>query len=137
MCLSPGLPHPEVATYLSLMEEGFFSAMDDDLNISKAMAAIFDFIKKTNPILAAGHLDRDQKTYLLETFNKINGVLNIFKLKECPLTPEIDRLIREREEARRNKDWKRADGVRDELAKQGFQISDTAKGPVWKELKEE
>jgi len=60
MCLPPGLPHPEVAAYLSAMEDNFFAALDDDLNISKAMAALFDFIKKVNPILAQGQLDRDQ-----------------------------------------------------------------------------
>ncbi|MGB6290651.1 MAG: hypothetical protein WBF36_11030, partial [Desulfobulbales bacterium] len=55
------------------------------------------------------------------------------KLKECPLAPEIDRLIKDREEARRNKDWERADTVRNELAEKGFEIVDTPKGPVWKE----
>jgi len=57
------------------------------------MGAIFDFIKKTNPILAENQLDMEQKKYILETFEKINGLLNVFRLKECPLAPEIDKLI--------------------------------------------
>ena len=134
ICLPPGLPHPQVAAFLTEMEEQFFSAMDDDLNISKALGAIFNFIKKTNPIVQEGRLDRDQKKYLLDSFAKINEILNIFKLEECPLAPEIDNLIRDREEARRQKDWKRADTVREELARKGIAVMDTVKGPIWMEL---
>jgi cysteinyl-tRNA synthetase len=136
LCLPPDQPHPEVASYLTEMEERFYAAMDDDLNVSRALAAIFDFVKKVNPILIAGQLDRDQKEYILETFSRVNGVLNVFRLEECPLAPEIDRLIREREEARRKKDWQKADVVREELAKKGIRVIDTAKGPVWKENRE-
>lgn len=133
LCLPPGLPHPKVAAYLTDMEEGFFGALANDLNMSRALGAIFDFIKKTNPILSESKLDLEQKKYILETFEKINTILNVLKLKECPLAPEIDRLIKDREEARRNKDWERADTVRNELAQKGFDIVDTPKGPVWKE----
>lgn len=135
ICLPPGLPHPEVASYLTAMEENFQAAMDDDLNISKALAAVFDFVKQTNSILASGQLDRDQKQYILESLRKINSIVEVMRLEECPLAPEIDKLMQEREEARRLKDWEKADGVRDELARQGIAVVDTAKGPVWKELK--
>jgi cysteinyl-tRNA synthetase len=131
LCLPSGLPHPEVASYLTDMEETFFGALDNDLNMSKAMGVLFDFMKKINPILTDGQLDQEQKKYILETFGKVNKLLGILSLKECPLTPEIDRLIREREEARRKKDWQRADDVREELTKQGFKVIDTPKGPVW------
>jgi cysteinyl-tRNA synthetase len=133
LCLPPGLPHPKVASFLTDMEELFCGALANDLNMSRALGAIFDFIKKTNPILSEGQLDLEQKKYILEAFEKINNILNVLKLKECPLAPEIDRLIKDREEARRNKDWERADTVRDELAQKGFDIVDTPKGPVWKE----
>ncbi len=135
LCLPTGLPHPEVASYLTDMEERFFAAMDDDMNISKALGAVFDFMKKANPVINEGQLDRDQKGYILEALKKINSILNIMKLTECPLAPEIDKLIKVREVARKEKDWKRADGVRDELAEKGFEIIDTATGPVWKESK--
>jgi cysteinyl-tRNA synthetase len=134
LCLPPGLPHPKVAAHLSDMEERFWGALDNDLNMSRALGAIFDFIKKTNPILSAGKLDLEQKSYILEAFEKINGVLNMLRLKECPLAPEINKLIEEREEARKNKDWEKADTVRDELAQKGLEVVDTAKGPVWKEI---
>jgi len=132
LCLSPDLPHPEVAAYFSDLEARFHAAMDDDLNVSQALGALFDFVKKVNPVVAAGQLDRDQKRYILAAFEKINRLLNVFNLRECPLDPTVCQLIKEREEARQKKDWRRADAVRAELDRQGIIIIDTTKGPVWK-----
>ncbi len=136
LCLPPGRPHPEVTAYVSAMEEQFFTAMDDDLNVSVAMAAIYNFIKKTNPILQVNHLDRDQKDYILEKLNQLNQVLKIFKLQGCPLEPEIDALIQLREKARVEKDWQTADSARNELAERGIAVIDTANGPIWKRVVE-
>jgi len=136
ICLPLGLPHPQVVTYLTTMEETFFAALDDDLNIARAIAALFNFIKKMHPVLAQGQLDCDQKKYIFESLGRINEVLNVLRLKECPLAPEIDKLIMERETARRQKDWAKADGVRDELVRQGIAVVDTVKGPVWTEVDE-
>ncbi len=136
LCLPPGKPHPEVAAFVTAMEEQFFEAMDDDLNVSKGMAAIYKFIKQTNPILQVNHLDRDQKNYILESLSKMDQVLQIFRLKGCPLAPEVDALIRLREKAREDKDWKAADEARDELVRCGITVIDTATGPVWKRVKE-
>ena len=116
------------------MENEFFPALDNDLNTSKALGALFDFIKKANPILAAGMLDLEQKKYIIEALEKINAFLNILKLQECPLTPEIFKLLSAREEARRKKDWKKADDVREELARLGIKVVDTATGPVWQDV---
>jgi len=135
MCLPFGLPHPKVASFLSDMEDRFFAALDDDLNISRAMAALFDFVKKVNPVLVEGQLDRDQKSYIIESLGRVNEVLNVLRLEECPLAPEIDKLIAQRQKAREEKDWARADVVRDELVKKGIKVLDTAKGPVWQEVR--
>ncbi|BDD88465.1 cysteine--tRNA ligase [Desulfofustis limnaeus] len=136
LCLPPGRPHPEVTAYVSALEEQFFAAMDDDLNVSLAMAAIYNFIKKVNPILQINHLDRDQKSYIIEKLDQLNQVLKIFKLKGCPLEPEIDALIQLREKARVEKDWQTADRARNELAERGIAVIDTANGPVWKRVTE-
>lgn len=132
LCLPPGKPHPEVTAYVSAMEEHFFAAMDDDLNVSRGMGAIYKFIKKTNPILHVNHLDGDQKKYILDSLRKINKILQIFRLKGCPLAPSVNALIQRREEARRGRDWQAADEARNELIRRGIQIIDTATGPVWK-----
>jgi len=137
LCLPPGRPHPEIAAFVSTMTEQFSEAMDDDLNVSKGMGAIYKFIKTVNPILHVNNLDHDQKKYILESFNKINQILQIFRIKGCPLAPGVNTLIASREKARAEKDWQAADDVRDELLRQGIQIIDTATGPVWKPTDEE
>jgi cysteinyl-tRNA synthetase len=100
------------------------------------MAAIYKFIKKTNPILQVNNLDRDQKNYILESLKKMNTVLRIFRLQGCPLGPEVDALIKLREKARIEKDWGAADAAREELERQGITVIDTESGPVWKRVKE-
>lgn len=132
LCLPPGKPHPEVTAYVTAMEEQFFEAMDDDLNVSKAMGAIYKFIKKTNSILQMNNLDKDQKGYLLGALHRINKILGVFRLEGCPLAPEVNDLIQKREQARRDKDWQIADKVRDELTARGITIIDTPNGPAWR-----
>lgn len=135
LCLPPDLPHPDVAIFVADLENNFYDAMDDDLNISRAVGALFDFIKKLNPVLQTGSLEREQKNKILDTLRKINSVLGILRLEQCPLAPEITQLIRERERARQVKDWLAADIVRDELLKKGISVLDTASGPVWEKIK--
>ena len=133
LCLPPGLPHPEITTYVSTLEEKFVTAMDDDLNISGAVGALFDFIKKTNPVLQSGTLDLEQKNEIFDALRSINRVLGFLRLEQCTLAPEIDRLIQQREEARLRKDWKAADEARQELLRRGITVHDTATGPVWEQ----
>jgi len=136
LCLPPGKPHPEVTAFVSNMEEQFFEAMDDDLNVSKGMGAIYNFISKAHPILQVNNLDLDQKNYIVESLQRINQVLQIFRLKGCPIVPEINSLIQRREKARADKDWQAADAARLELAEKGITVIDTENGPVWKRVRE-
>jgi cysteinyl-tRNA synthetase len=134
LCLPPDLPHPYVSVYVADLDRNFSAAMDDDLNISGAVGSLFDFIKKINPVLQTGSLEREQKNLILETLRRINSVLGILRLEQCPLAPDVDRLLRERERARQIKDWPVADGVRDELLKKGITVRDTASGTVWEKI---
>ncbi|MDP3479767.1 MAG: cysteine--tRNA ligase, partial [Desulfoprunum sp.] len=136
LCLPPGKPHPEITAFVSAMEEQFFEAMDDDLNVSKGMGAIYNFIGKTHPVLQVNHLDLDQKNYILESLQRMNQILQIFRLKGCPLVPEVNALILRREQARADKDWQAADAARIELAAKGITVIDTENGPVWKRVRE-
>ena len=131
LCLPAGLPHPDIAAYVSELEKVFTDAIHDDLNISGAIGALFHFVKHVNPIVQDGQLDKEQKNDVLEALRQVNIVLGVLQLEQCPLTPEIDRLIRLRERARQLKDWTAADSAREELLRKGVTIHDTASGPVW------
>ncbi len=137
LCLHPGRPHPEVAAYVSRMEEGFFEAMDDDLNVSKGLSALNTFIRQMHPVLQVNNLDREQKEYVIGSLQKVNKVLQVMRLRGCPLGVEANRLIQLRQEARDIKDWQAADDARAQLEKQGITVIDTINGPVWKQLGED
>ncbi|CAG0909779.1 unnamed protein product [Cyprideis torosa] len=129
-CLPPGRPHPELAGYVRSMEKQFSLALDDDLNVSKAMAALYRFIKRTNSILQMNHLDGEQKNMILQSFKRINQVLQIFRLEGCPLAPEVNALLQRREKARLDKDWQAADAARNALRQKGIEVIDTEAGPM-------
>ncbi|WP_028585986.1 cysteine--tRNA ligase [Desulfogranum mediterraneum] len=137
LCLPVGLPHPQVATYISALESRFSEAMDDDINTSGAIGALFDFLRKVNPVIQSSHLDQEQKNDILEVLGSINKVLGFLQLEQSPLSPEIDRLIHQRERARQLKDWTAADSVREQLLRKGITVQDSATGPIWERADQE
>jgi cysteinyl-tRNA synthetase len=116
------------------VQKGFEGAMDDDLNISVALAHLFDFVRDVNNLLDSKRLSKEEakKIYdLMSRFDKALGVIGEPK-KEGELTEEAEELIRKREEARETKDWKTADEIRERLKAMGIVIEDTAQGAKWR-----
>ena len=111
---------------------GFEKAMDDDFNTADAVAAIFDLVKYINTTTDA----ESSKEYLQKLFDllvKLTGVLGlIVDKKEEILDEDIERLIEERQAARKAKDFARADAIRDELLEKGIILKDTREGVQWK-----
>jgi cysteinyl-tRNA synthetase len=131
LCLTPGKVHPEVEKYVTNLERRFSASMDDDLNVSGAIGALFDFVKEVNLLLDLANLDLDQKNIILASLERVNSVFGILQLTRCQLAPEVELLIQKRENARENKDWQAADQAREELLRLGVIINDTATGPAW------
>ena len=111
---------------------GFEKAMDDDFNTADAVAAIFDLVKYINTTTDA----ESSKEYLQKLFDllvKLTGVLGlIVDKKEEILDEDIEKLIEERQAARKAKDFARADAIRDELLEKGIILKDTREGVQWK-----
>ena len=128
----PGLNdslHQATERALQEFEEG----MDDNLNTSVALAAIHDLTRQVNTALARKHLGAENKRELLELFSRFDLVLNIFGEDPAEsLDNEIQSLIDERQEARRRRDFGRADELRDELVQRGIVLEDTKDGVRWK-----
>jgi cysteinyl-tRNA synthetase len=115
-------------------QEGFEGAMDDDLNISVALAHLFDFVRDVNNLLDGSRVSKEEAKEihdLMSRFDKALGVIGEPK-KEGKLEEEAEELIRKREEARKTKDWKTADEIRERLKAMGIVIEDTAQGAKWK-----
>jgi cysteinyl-tRNA synthetase len=111
----------------------FEEAMDNDLNTSVALAAVHNLSREVNRALARKQVKADNQQELLEVINRIDSVLNIFgKPQREMLDTEIQALIDERQEARRRRDFGRADEIRLELAERSIILEDTKDGVRWK-----
>jgi cysteinyl-tRNA synthetase len=100
------------------------TAMDDDLNISAAMASIFKIIKQANILVLKKEIDRAGAAKIIEALGSINAVLNIFDFGDTDSDPEVQKLLKEREKARATKNWKVADKIRDRLESRGVVVRD-------------
>jgi cysteinyl-tRNA synthetase len=99
--------------------------MNDDLNISSALGVVFDFMKDINKL----HLSKKDASEIISFMKEINKVLGVIEFKKEEKIPaDIKKLIDEREKARADKDWSKADKIRDELKSKGILLDDTSDG---------
>jgi cysteinyl-tRNA synthetase len=108
--------------------EGFFTHLDDDLNISGAMGCLFDLIRESNKALDAGTLDAGGAAALLAAWKRINFVLAIER-DAVAVPAGVLALVEQRQVARAAKDWAGSDRLRDEIAALGWVVKDTKDGP--------
>ena len=111
----------------------FEAGMDDDLNTSIALAAVHNLSREVNTALARKQVKAEDQRELLAAIDRIDTVLNIFGEQQREmLDSEVQSLIDERQEARRRRDFRRADEIRDELSSRGIILEDTKDGVRWK-----
>ena len=111
----------------------FEAGMDDDLNTSVALAVVHNLSREVNTALARKKVKADNQRELLEVIDRLDTVLNIFGQSQREmLDSEVQALIDERQEARRRRDFHRADEIRVELANRGIILEDTKDGVRWK-----
>lgn len=106
------------------IRQGFINSMDDDLNIARAMASVFRKIRQINFISSRGGLGAPDARRIIETFEDLDRVLGIFDFTRKQHSPEIESLIKERSEARRQRNFARADQIREQLKQAGVEIKD-------------
>ncbi|MCP4106247.1 MAG: cysteine--tRNA ligase [Desulfobacteraceae bacterium] len=120
--------YPELDQLLYDIKHGFISAMDDDLNISAALASIFRIVRKINVLVLEKRIDHGSAAKIIEAFRNIDSVLNIFEFGDTVYDSETGEMIAEREKARQEKNWELADRIRDQLADRGVIIRDKKVG---------
>ena len=101
--------------------------MDDDLNTADALGAVFELVKDANVSIGEGS-SRLAADAALKSLNALCGVLGFLTRETNALPDEIVRMVSEREEARKNKNWKRSDELRDAIRAAGYIIEDTKQG---------
>jgi cysteinyl-tRNA synthetase len=128
LTLKQGRSYPELNQLLYDIKHGFTSAMDDDLNISAAMASVFKIIKQVNILVLNEAIDSQGAAKIIDAFRDLNLVLNIFDFGEVYTQSEIQQLIKEREKARVAKNWEVADKIREQLKSKGVMVQDQKMG---------
>lgn len=123
---------PEVDQLMYDLHHAFEQALDDDLNISGALAALFEFISAVNAPLAGGKISKEDARKILEALQKINDVLQVMDFKKQIDDRQINELIQKREKARQTGLWQEADFLRNQLAGLGVDVLDSQQGTIWR-----
>jgi cysteinyl-tRNA synthetase len=110
----------------------WLDALQDDLNLPKALGRLFGFLRRVNRLLDAQELDEEQARQVLDFMRQANGILDVIDFRQEPADPEVARLVEARDRARAAKDFSRADALRDELQSLGVRLSDGPAGTAWK-----
>lgn len=120
----------EIEKNLFKYKEEFISSMEDDLNTADAVSVIYEMIRYIN-----SNLNENSSKHIIQKssdlFNELTGILGIVYKTEIKEDEKIEKLIMERESARKNKDYKRADEIREELKSMNVEIKDTSTGTTW------
>lgn len=125
----------KLETKLKESREKFMEYMDDDFNTSNALTIIFDLAKEFNKFAENNkEINKALLEKAISTFRELGSVFNILQreFKEEKLPEDVKKLIEEREQARKKKDWKTADAIRAELKKMGIILEDRPEGVKWK-----
>jgi cysteinyl-tRNA synthetase len=117
---------------LDKYKKNFDGFMDNDFDTSGALGVVFDLVKDVNTLKVEGKLSKKDAKGVLELLKSFDEVLGIIYPGEILLDGKVEHLIAAREEARKNKDYKKSDEIRAELLGMGIVLEDTPNGTIWK-----
>ena len=120
------------STIIEKAKNEFENALDDDLNISAALAAVFDLIRDINRLKAEDKLSAEERDSALEAVARFDTVLNFATKSKGSIDEQVEALIEERNQARAGKDFATSDKIRDQLLDMGIILEDTPQGVRWK-----
>ncbi|MDO4380856.1 MAG: cysteine--tRNA ligase [Clostridia bacterium] len=123
----------EIMMLIDKRRKEFVDAMEDDLNTADAIGVIFELVRDINTNVNEGVQSKSIVEYATEALDELTGVLGLLynRKGEESLDEEVERLIEERNAARKAKNWAEADRIRDDLKARGIVLEDTAQGVKW------
>jgi cysteinyl-tRNA synthetase len=127
-----GAGDPELGDVLAAADDAFGAALDDDLNISAALAVVFDLVRDLNRRIDARILSTTDAARALAVIRSFDDVLGVLPAVDEDLDEESRRMLDDRATARTNRDWAASDRLRDELAGRGIAVEDTRDGQRWR-----
>ncbi len=130
-----------LAEQAAAFPEELRNALDDDLNTAQALGALFELVRKANTSIDRGNFLQGNVSGLLDSLDQWNRIFDVLPSsgenqqasgEACLTSADIDRKIEERQQARRDRNFRLADQIRDELAAAGIAIEDTKEGARWR-----
>ncbi|MBI4641299.1 MAG: hypothetical protein HY731_11425 [Candidatus Tectomicrobia bacterium] len=118
----------DIVDLLEKARREFEEGMDDDLNISAALGAIFSFIREINRLMAESWLSSDNARTVKQLMRRFDEVLGILEPAQQEIPREVVTLVEERESARKRRDFARADQLRTKIVEMGYVVEDTPEG---------
>jgi cysteinyl-tRNA synthetase len=127
-------PGCDVQAVLQQTQERFEAALDDDLNISGALGAIFELVRTVNRAIDQQQLSTADAQQVIAQMRRFDTVLGLLEPDDEPVDSRAEALLWERQEARQRRDFARADAIRDELSQMGYTVEDSPQGSRLKRL---
>lgn len=127
-----GQSHPELASLIENTTKTFDNALKDDLNISIALATLFDALRSINTWIDQNQISSENAKSILDAFTSFDKVIGCLPLtsKTLDIPPELLDALQKRQQARKAKDFANADKYRDQILNAGYIIEDSPKGPI-------
>jgi len=124
----------ELARRTADVRAAYRAALDDDLNLPQGIGLVFDLIREANSALDAERVGPGNLALLQALIDDVDAHLDVIRAEEPGLADEVERLIAERESARRARDFARADRIRDDLRGRGILLEDSKDGVRWRRV---
>ncbi|MFH2020743.1 MAG: cysteine--tRNA ligase [archaeon] len=125
---------PEIDKLIAETKNKFEAAMDDDLNMSGGLASVFEFMTAVNTLLSNDALSRNDALKCFNLMMEFDKVLGVLEFVEESVPDSVMELVHKRDAARKEKNWKLSDELRDEIKKLGYAVDDSGKGSVVKKI---
>jgi cysteinyl-tRNA synthetase len=124
----------ELAQRTAAVRDAYREALDDDLNLPLGIGLVFDHLREANAAIDAGRLGPLNRSALLALMDDVDAHLDVVRVEEPGLAAEVERLIAERESARKARDFARADRIREDLRARGIALEDSRDGVRWRRV---
>ena len=124
----------QLAARIDEVRRAYREALDDDLNLPQGIGLVFELLREANAALDEGTAGKAARGKLIALVSEVDAHVDVISAEEPGLAAEVERLIADREEARRAKDFATADGIREELRRRGITLEDSKGGVRWRRV---